>query len=51
MESGGERQRPRQEPDVAAFCYNCGTLGEWQHCKLICRNAKCSVHIILACVD
>lgn len=51
MESLGERRWPREEPDVEAYCYNCGALGEWQHCKLICRNPKCSVRIILACVD
>lgn len=51
MEWCKERQRPGGEPDVAAYCYNCGRLGERQHCKLICRNPACSVHVILACVD
>lgn len=43
--------RPDAEPDVAQFCPNCGARGEWQKCKLICLNPRCSVRIILACVD
>ena len=39
------------EPDVTAYCPNCGARGEWQKCKLICLNPRCSVRIILACVD
>ncbi len=39
------------EPDVMQHCPNCGRLGHWQKCKLICDNSRCSVHIILACVD
>ena len=49
-----ERMNPRRsdaEPDVGAHCFNCGERGEWQKCKLICRNPRCGVHIILACVD
>ncbi len=32
-------------------CPNCGHRGVWQKCKLLCDNQKCSVHIILACID
>ena len=39
------------EPDATAYCPNCGTRGEWQKCKLLCPNPRCSVRIILACVD
>jgi hypothetical protein len=39
------------EPDVSAFCPSCGARGEWQKCKLLCPNPRCSVRIILACVD
>jgi len=39
------------EPDVTQYCYGCGERGEWQKCKLICTNPKCSVRIVLACVD
>lgn len=48
------RTAPRRadaEPDVTQHCYNCGERGEWQKCKLICRNPRCAVYIILACVD
>ncbi len=44
-------RREEAEPDVTQHCYNCGERGEWQKCKLICRNPRCGVHIILACVD
>jgi hypothetical protein len=43
--------RRAAEPDVTAYCPNCGTRGEWQKCKLLCPNPQCSVRIILACVD
>lgn len=49
-----ERMVPRRgdaEPDVTQHCYSCGERGEWQKCKLICRNPRCSVYIVLACVD
>ena len=39
------------EPDVTQYCPNCGAVGEWQKCKLICTTPTCSVRIILACVD
>jgi hypothetical protein len=44
-------RRSDAEPDVSQYCYNCGERGEWQKCKLICRNPRCGVHIVLACVD
>jgi hypothetical protein len=47
----GAGLKPNAEPDVAQFCPNCGARGEWQKCKLICLNPRCSVRIILACVD
>jgi hypothetical protein len=40
-----------REPDVMQYCPQCGERGAWQKCKLICDNPRCSVHIILACVD
>ncbi len=43
------REIPAQ--DSTAYCPNCGRPGVWQKCKLICTNPRCSVHIILACVD
>jgi hypothetical protein len=52
-----ERRRGHEEPreaattDASAYCPNCGRPGEWRKCKLLCTNPKCSVHIILACVD
>jgi hypothetical protein len=45
------RVRSSAEPDVSAYCPNCGGRGEWQKCKLLCPNPQCSVRIILACVD
>jgi hypothetical protein len=51
MEGRPLLRRPDAEPDVGPHCYNCGERGEWQKCKLICRNPRCGVHIILACVD
>jgi hypothetical protein len=51
---GGEpstRRAPRTEPDVTLYCPSCGALGEWRKCKLLCVNPKCSVQVILACVD
>jgi hypothetical protein len=44
-------RRGEAEPDATQHCYNCGERGEWQKCKLICRNPRCGVHIVLACVD
>lgn len=41
----------QSEPDVMQYCPNCGQRGEWQKCKLLCSNPRCSVRIILACVD
>jgi hypothetical protein len=52
-----ERQRSREtsvrgeEPDAHQYCPNCGALGVWQKCKLLCPNERCAVRIILACVD
>jgi len=43
--------RSAAEPDVVRYCPSCGEPGEWQKCKLICLNPRCSVRIILACVD
>ena len=51
---GKERVRPARpalEVDVAEYCPSCGERGQWQKCKLICLNPRCSVRIILACVD
>lgn len=45
------RQARGAEPDVAPYCPSCGERGVWRKCKLICSNARCSVQIILACVD
>jgi hypothetical protein len=39
------------EVDVTEYCPSCGARGQWQKCKLICTNPKCSIRIILACVD
>jgi hypothetical protein len=54
-EMGGNPDAPRErraaEPDVTQYCPSCGALGQWQKCKLICINPRCSVRIILACVD
>lgn len=45
-------RRPESaEPDVMQHCPSCGHRGTWQKCKLLCENPRCSVHIILACVD
>ena len=49
--SGAGLDRVGAEPDVTAYCPSCGARGEWQKCKLICTNPRCSVRIILACVD
>jgi hypothetical protein len=51
MEGRTIPRRSDAEPDIGPHCYNCGERGEWQKCKLICRNPRCGVHIILACVD
>ncbi len=51
MEVGRMPRRDDREPDVTQYCYNCGERGEWQKCKLLCRNPRCCVHIVLACVD
>jgi len=45
------RRQRQAEPDVTQHCYSCGERGEWQKCKLICNNPRCSVRIVLACVD
>jgi hypothetical protein len=37
--------------DPTSCCPACGRPGEWQKCKLVCTNPRCSVHIILSCVD
>jgi len=47
----GVRRTPTSEADVVQYCPSCGARGEWRKCKLICINSKCSVQIILACVD
>jgi hypothetical protein len=49
--TGAELNRVGAEPDVSAYCPSCGARGDWQKCKLICTNPRCSVRIILACVD
>ena len=49
-DEGRDRTKAREE-DPTAFCPSCGHRGVAQKCKLICTNPKCSVHIILACVD
>jgi hypothetical protein len=51
MDGSTAPRRSDGEPDVSQYCYNCGERGESQKCKLICRNPRCGVHIILACVD
>jgi hypothetical protein len=51
MEERKTLRRSEGEPGVGPHCFNCGERGEWQKCKLICRNPRCGVHIILACVD
>lgn len=51
MEGRMPTRRVEAEPDTTQYCYNCGERGEWQKCKLICRNERCGVRIILACVD
>ena len=51
MEQPVAPRRRDAEPDVSQYCYNCGERGEWQKCKLICRNPRCGVHVVLACVD
>ena len=51
MDEATAPRRSDAEPDVSQYCYNCGERGESQKCKLICRNPRCGVHIILACVD
>jgi len=51
MEVGSTLRLSDREPDVSQFCYNCDERGEWQKFKLICRNPRCCVHIVLACVD
>ncbi len=51
MEGRMPTRRVEAEPDVTQYCYNCGEVGEWQKCKLICHNPRCAVRIILACVD
>lgn len=48
---GARHERIGAEPDVMQYCPSCGRRGEWQKCKLLCANPKCSVQIILACVD
>jgi hypothetical protein len=50
-EAGYTGRREVEEADAGQHCPNCGHRGEWQKCKLICTNPKCSVRIILACVD
>jgi hypothetical protein len=49
--AGALATRQGGEPDVAQYCPSCGARGEWQKCKLICPTERCSVRIILACVD
>ena len=56
MEEDGARASERpggdaREADPTEFCPSCGERGTWQKCKLICTNQRCSVRIILACVD
>jgi hypothetical protein len=55
MENDGARRSARgdeaREADPTEFCPSCGERGTWQKCKLICTNQRCSVRIILACVD
>jgi hypothetical protein len=53
MEEDGARRRERSDRalDPTEFCPSCGERGTWQKCKLICTNQRCSVRIILACVD
>jgi hypothetical protein len=43
--------RSAAEPDVVQYCPSCGERGAWQKYKLICLNPRCSVRIILACID
>jgi hypothetical protein len=49
--AGARRERLGAEPDVTQYCPSCGERGQWQKCKLLCTNPKCSVQIILACID
>jgi hypothetical protein len=53
MERSGERRDDLADrgQDPIEYCPNCGHRGTWQKCKLICTNQRCSVQIILACVD
>jgi hypothetical protein len=47
----GGQSAQEVEPDATAYCPSCGARGVWQKCKLVCLNERCSVRIILACVD
>jgi len=53
MEEDRERRgrADDRQLDPTEYCPNCGERGTWRKCKLVCTNERCSVQIILACVD
>jgi hypothetical protein len=51
-ESAGRRaDADEARNDPTEYCPSCGQRGTWRKCKLVCTNERCSVQIILACVD